>query len=259
MPALRIHLLGGKRAQCFGCSLPMADPLPGPWYIRCAMLRAQWGGIRWQKLARASPCLAQVRLIIHEGLGQGQLGIPQPKPMELLEGFMAHHSSFHSASVSRFLTLQCQALDAWNRRSREVVLVQVCTDSGSMAYPFLYPVPASFSRLLRRRFQKSAGRVLLLQWRRGSQPVGDSSSTGHAAAMKWRQIGQPLSVCTWAATRGYEVVLVVGRYSLAQAPRSSAGSRSMLPCRRSVVHAQSLNTSRGVIHRSHGVLRAVGG
>lgn len=167
MPALRIHLLCGKRAQCFGCSLPMTDPLPGPWYIRRAMLRARWRGIRWQR-ARASPCLAQVRLIIHEGLGQGQLGIPQPKPMELLEGFMAHNLSFHSANVSGFSTLQCQALDAGTEGP-----ARWCLYSG-MAYPFPYPVPASISRLLRRRFQKSAGKVLLLQWR-AMKSTGDSS------------------------------------------------------------------------------------
>ncbi|EHK40818.1 hypothetical protein TRIATDRAFT_311402 [Trichoderma atroviride IMI 206040] len=33
----------------------------------------------------------------------GQLGIPQPKPMELLEGFMVHNSTFHSQSSQVFV------------------------------------------------------------------------------------------------------------------------------------------------------------
>ncbi|KAL7911238.1 hypothetical protein GGI35DRAFT_342016 [Trichoderma velutinum] len=117
--------------------------------MRCAILSGQWGDICWQRLARASPGLAQVRQI-QQGLVKSQLGIPQPKPMELLEGFMAHKSSFHPANVPRYSSSQCQALDAGTEGPGRWY--------GGMAYPFLYPFPASISRLLRRRFQNAQAR-----------------------------------------------------------------------------------------------------
>ncbi|KAL6908422.1 hypothetical protein GGI43DRAFT_379278 [Trichoderma evansii] len=40
----------------------------------------------------------------------GQLGIPQPKPMELLEGFMAHSSTFHPAKSSQVFVLTMPGL-----------------------------------------------------------------------------------------------------------------------------------------------------
>ncbi|KAH0499412.1 hypothetical protein TgHK011_006612 [Trichoderma gracile] len=187
MPALRIHLLGGKRAQCFGCSLPMADPLPGSWYIRCAMLRAQWGGIRWQKLARASPCLAQAPDAGTEGPAR------------------------------------------W-------------------CFPGLNLAPAS-SAIPEKRRQGSAAAAA------ARRPVGDSSPTGHAAAIERRQIGQPLSVCIRAATRGYAVVLMTDGIRWHRRPILCRQSFDVTLSTFGSTCAESQHFSR-VVHRSHGVLRA---
>lgn len=158
------------------------------------------------------------------------MGIPQPKPMELLEGFMAHRSSFHSANVSGFSTLQCQALDSGTEGP-----ARWCLYSG-MAYPFLYLFPASISRQLRRRFQKSAGKVLLLQWRRGSLLATRANGPCRGNEMapdRTAAIGVNLGAHSRVLGGAHDW------YSLAEAPHPSAGSRSRRPCRRSVVHAQS--------------------
>ncbi|KAL5092077.1 hypothetical protein Trisim1_002462 [Trichoderma cf. simile WF8] len=76
--------------------------------------------------------------------------------MELLEGLMAHKSSFHPAIVPRYSSSLCQACQALNAGTEGPGRWY-----GGMAYPFLYPFPASISRLLRRRFQNTQARFYL--------------------------------------------------------------------------------------------------
>ncbi|KAL7901430.1 hypothetical protein HDV63DRAFT_400865 [Trichoderma sp. SZMC 28014] len=69
----------------------------------------------------------------------GQLGIPQPKPMELLEGFMAHNSTFHSQSAQVFVLTMAGP----TRAQQPKVPGGAGSSYGGMAYPFLHPCPAS--------------------------------------------------------------------------------------------------------------------
>ncbi|KAL7943447.1 hypothetical protein V8C42DRAFT_107590 [Trichoderma barbatum] len=158
--------------------------------------------------------------------------------MELLEGFMAHKYSFHPANVPGYSSSQCQALDTGTEGPGRWY--------GGMAYPFLYPFPASISRLLRRRFQNAQARFystyLSVQFRPGAAHAGSRPPTGDSAAMKWRQIGQPLSVESALLVAAASLVLPHAGSASVRAgirwhrrPMPPPGTRSMLPCRRSVV------------------------
>lgn len=106
--------------------------------------------------------------------------------MELLEGLMAHKSSFHPAHCSPVFVLAVPGLPGpqhWNRRSRKVV--RRYGVSISVSIPGLNIAPASSA------IPECPGKVLLVQRRR---PCSLATPTGDSAAMKWRQIGQPLSV-----------------------------------------------------------------
>lgn len=124
------------------------------------------------------------------------MGIPKPKHMELLEGLMAHNSTFHSQSSQVFVltmpgpTVQGQS----NRRSRVVLaLVRRYGVSISLSMHGL----SSISRLLRRRFQICPRKFST----KGSEMLVQRFRFSDSAALKWRQIEQPLSVysvlCYW--------------------------------------------------------------
>lgn len=122
--------------------------------MRCAILSGQWGDICWQRLAGASPGLAQVRLN-QQGLGQrANWAFRNPSPWSFWKVSWPTNPASIQPIVPRYSSSSlCQALITGTEGPGRWY--------GGMAYPFLYPFPASISRLLRRRFQNAQARFYL--------------------------------------------------------------------------------------------------